>query len=431
VNDRQALTITVKDTTIISNLVSMNSAGNVQLSDIGGKNNNYVITRDAENLLITDPSDNPDLIFGIVGVPSAKLAADKKAVTIPLATIQSTNKPLLVNTGNGNDLVSVDTTGNDAATTPIPTTGIAINLGAGNDRLDLLNNNTTNKWAITGTQTGNVSVGALGTLSFSGLEVAQGGGGIDTFDLTKASAAFGSLTLNGDAGSPNDAIVITRDTDLSLTNTLLTVQPPLGSASPPQKYVLANIKRATLTGGVGDNVIDATAFTGTATLNGGAGNDVLLGGTGNDVLNGGEGDDWLSGNLGNDQLLGLAGSDVLIGGGGSDKLNSSAQTSSGAGSDILIGAIFTQANDLNAIAWITQTVASPDTFANRVDQLKNIGVGPGSVYKLNAVTITDDTAMDEYFGGEGEDWFLAHISAPNAEIVDALGEESTLQVDII
>ncbi|WP_436092708.1 PA14 domain-containing protein, partial [Devosia sp. LjRoot16] len=55
-----------------------------------------------------------------------------------------------------------------------------------------------------------------------------------------------------------------------------------------------------------------------ATLDGGAGNDVLTGGVGGDILLGGAGIDTLNGGVGDDVLVGGAGSDVLIGGSGND-----------------------------------------------------------------------------------------------------------------
>tara|TARA_R110000796_G_scaffold96719_1_gene203225 strand:- start:682567 stop:690534 length:7968 start_codon:yes stop_codon:yes gene_type:complete len=55
-------------------------------------------------------------------------------------------------------------------------------------------------------------------------------------------------------------------------------------------------------------------------LNAGAGNDRVLGGSGNDLLNGGEGDDRLEGGSGSDGLDGGIGNDVLFGGDDDDVL---------------------------------------------------------------------------------------------------------------
>jgi Ca2+-binding RTX toxin-like protein len=65
----------------------------------------------------------------------------------------------------------------------------------------------------------------------------------------------------------------------------------------------------------GDDVIDASSVAaGTVglTLNGGAGNDILIGSAGNDILIGGDGDDVLIGGGGNDIFDGGAGDNVIL-----------------------------------------------------------------------------------------------------------------------
>lgn len=64
-----------------------------------------------------------------------------------------------------------------------------------------------------------------------------------------------------------------------------------------------------ITGGTGDNVIDA-----------GSGNNIVLGGDGNDTLTAGIGSDILEGGAGNDTLTSGSGTDVLVGGPGNDTL---------------------------------------------------------------------------------------------------------------
>jgi Ca2+-binding RTX toxin-like protein len=73
--------------------------------------------------------------------------------------------------------------------------------------------------------------------------------------------------------------------------------------------------RLQVIGGDGDDVIEASGVATSAiqlTLDGGAGNDILVGGDGNDVLIGGEGDDVLIGGAGNDVLDGGPGDNVVI-----------------------------------------------------------------------------------------------------------------------
>jgi Ca2+-binding RTX toxin-like protein len=77
-----------------------------------------------------------------------------------------------------------------------------------------------------------------------------------------------------------------------------------------------------------------------ATLNGGAGNDVLVGGNSDDTISGGDGRDVLVGNGGKDNLSGGAGDDLLEGGSGDDTLDGGAgkdKLDGGRGTDILRG----------------------------------------------------------------------------------------------
>jgi Ca2+-binding RTX toxin-like protein len=81
----------------------------------------------------------------------------------------------------------------------------------------------------------------------------------------------------------------------------------------------SSIEALKLSGGLGDNVLDAARFiSGPVTLDGGAGDDRLIGGLNSDVLIGGVGDDALNGNRGDDTLLGGEGDDALDGGPGTD-----------------------------------------------------------------------------------------------------------------
>ncbi len=85
-----------------------------------------------------------------------------------------------------------------------------------------------------------------------------------------------------------------------------------------KRFNLADVKRLQVTGYEGDDAITASVRSRAATIDAGAGNDVVSTGDGNDVLLGGGGRDRLSGGGGNDTLAGGAGRDVLDGGAGTD-----------------------------------------------------------------------------------------------------------------
>lgn len=69
---------------------------------------------------------------------------------------------------------------------------------------------------------------------------------------------------------------------------------------------------ATLNGGAGDDVLTGVDSQVSVTLNGDAGDDDLLGGESDDLLFGGAGDDTLEGDLGNDTFDGGAGFDTIV-----------------------------------------------------------------------------------------------------------------------
>jgi Ca2+-binding RTX toxin-like protein len=101
---------------------------------------------------------------------------------------------------------------------------------------------------------------------------------------------------------------------------------------------LANIVAAILTGGSGNNTLDASGFSGSVTLIGGNNNDLIDGQSGNDTISGDNGNDTLLGGFGKDSILGGAGNDLVYGGdflsgGDADKDTLKGQ----AGFDTLIG----------------------------------------------------------------------------------------------
>jgi Ca2+-binding RTX toxin-like protein len=95
-----------------------------------------------------------------------------------------------------------------------------------------------------------------------------------------------------------------------------------------------------LTGGIGNNTLDASTYqTGRVVLNGGAGDDILLGGLGGDTLRGGAGNDILRGNGGNDTLEGGRGNDTYIFDQSSNQGSDTVTESAGEGyRDALVGA---------------------------------------------------------------------------------------------
>jgi Ca2+-binding RTX toxin-like protein len=95
-------------------------------------------------------------------------------------------------------------------------------------------------------------------------------------------------------------LVESGDMNMVLTNASLVGSVPGAKNTTKVLFTdnLQGVQIASLTGGKGNNKLDASAFTGTVTLDGGDGNDVLLGGTGQNFLTGGKGTNTLDGGTG-------------------------------------------------------------------------------------------------------------------------------------
>ncbi len=129
---------------------------------------------------------------------------------------------------------------------------------------------------------------------------------------------------------------------------------------------------------------------------------IVLGGSGNNTLSaaGSSAGNVLVGGPGKDSLTGGSGADVLIGGGGADTLKA------GSGGDVLIGGSATIDNNLMALAAVLAEWDSGDPYATRVQDLFGTDTGGlnGSAF-LDHSTVINDAAINQLFGGSGQDWF--------------------------
>lgn len=144
-----------------------------------------------------------------------------------------------------------------------------------------------------------------------------GSGQDDTFDVT--GWVTGSLTVNGGAGSDTLQSTAPGEGTLTLTNTGISFAGTSGTSSATLAF--NSIDVVYLYGSSGDDVIDASAYSGAAALVGNEGDDILKGGLGLNLLDGGDGDDRFVFRPG-----GVAGTDrdFVAGGDGEDTLDFSA-----------------------------------------------------------------------------------------------------------
>lgn len=174
------------------------------------------------------------------------------------------------------------------------------------------------------------------------------------------------------------------------------------------RFLKSGISRLVVYGFEGnDTVAIAKAIGLRSQLVGGSGDDVLRGGGGPDLLSGGEGNDSLYGGLGNDVLLGGLGADLLRGGDASTK---------GADSDLLISGTTTYDALDAALRAIALEWASGRTYSERVGRLST---GADGLPRLDAGSVTNDSATDQLFGGAGLDWYFGLAS----EAVDRTSQE--------
>jgi Ca2+-binding RTX toxin-like protein len=126
---------------------------------------------------------------------------------------------------------------------------------------------------------------------------------------------------------------------------------------------------------------------GSNTLTGGAGNDLLIGGSGHDTLNGGAGNDYLYGGSGNAALNGGAGNDFLDGQAGNDALNGSTGLNTASYSD-------------SAGAVSVSLATTRATGAAGSDTLTDIQALEGSAFND---TLSGSNQNDVIFGLAGND----------------------------
>ncbi len=260
--------------------------------------------------------------------------------------------------------------------------------------------------------------GTDGLLGGAGRDDLSGGGGNDrlngggaSFDTVRGGA--GNDTLDGGAGS--DFFIEVGDVSFVLTDTRLT---GLGTDR------LLNLELVQLIGGISNNTLDARLFAivggavtldGDAgndlllgsnlgsTLNGGSGNDTLTGGTGIDSLSGGAGTDLLSGGLGNDRLLGQDDNDTLTGAAGNDLLDGGNGTDliieSVSGASILTNTALSGAGT-DVVAAIEQASLTGSDAADTIDASGLTAVGA-------VVTLTGGLGNDSLRGTAGADYIVS------------------------
>jgi acrosin len=232
-----------------------------------------------------------------------------------------------------------------------------------------------------------------------------------------AAAFTGSVTLQGGTGintlvGGRGTNEVAEEEDASFTLSSTVLRATQGTRAVTTDLLHGVFQRALLvdtnTDGTG-RVLNAAAFTGNVTLQGGAGSDTLIAGSGNDSLDGGGGNNVLLGGRGHDTLSGGgSGRNLLIAGAGLTSLVA------GSGGDILVAGstkfdALTMAGNFAAVNAIMAEWTSSDGYQTRVGALSGLAAS-----HLNGKTVLNATTavvpahppVDTLVGGAGLDWFL-------------------------
>jgi len=257
---------------------------------------------------------------------------------------------------------------------------------------------------------------------FSGTVILEGRGGNDTLiggsGTNLLSGGAGNDTFDGTRGI--DRIMEARDANFTLRNDGLNI-------GVETDLFVGTIEAVELTGGDGDNVLNASAFAGLVKLDGGAGNDTLIGGSGQDRLIGGPGIDVLTGGRGDDtyefDANGSLGSDTAneSAGEGTDTLDFAATQDFG----ITIDLSSATPQPVTVNGNLTLTLLAENAIENIIGGWGNdIIAGNGLVNTLRGGpgndTLTGGAGNDLLNGGEGIDRMVESRDADFTLTDDAL-----------
>ena len=348
----------------------------------GGAGNDLLKGGTGNNLYLDGVGDGYDSIVGGTGTDTIEATADGTVIgLLSLSSVEAIS-------ANGHANVSIGVgTGNDVINlSAVTLTGInAIAVGTGND-------------TITGS-TGNDTFQFSG--SATGFDSITGGGGNDTIAAMAANTAIGLAAISG-----------------------------VGT-------VTANgFSNVEILGSTGNDTLNFSAVTlvGIASIDGGAGNDVITGSAGNDVIIGNTGNNTLNGGLGNDTFLVGTGSgqefDNVTGGGGNDEIAATANNAV-IGLSALNGVSTITANGHSGVAIQGSTNAdvlnlSSVTLVN-ITSINGESGNDTITGTSSSNTISGGVGENVLYGGNSNDLFLVTATSGEFDSIDGGGGNDTIE----
>ena len=233
-------------------------------------------------------------------------------------------------------------------------------------------------------------------LGGDGNDTIRGSAGRDTLrgdagdDLIFGQGSSGDVLQGGigndtlDGGGGNDRVYESADTDFVLIDGQLT-----GGTTGVD--VLINIENAELIGGASGNSIDASGFSGFATLSGAAGDDSIIAAAGGSIVNGNSGADSLFGSLVADTINGGTGDDTINAQDGNDIVNGND------GNDLINGSLGADTIDGSA-------------GNDRIFGSTNADYLADPIQPLDLATV-NNTDNDSLLGGDGDDTIVGALGS--------------------
>ncbi|MFO1501734.1 MAG: Calx-beta domain-containing protein [Verrucomicrobiota bacterium] len=286
----------------------------------------------------------------------------------------------------GRDLLLEDRAGDWVLTPTALTLGAEVNTYANFEEVTLIGDdaaNTLDASAFGGIVHLDGRGGADRLIGGSGTNHLTGGPGADTIDASRGIDVFYSLPETED----EVLVALLTDTSFMLNGVVDTF--------------IGIVEEAVITGGSGDDRIDASGFTRKVTLDGAAGDDRLTGGSAADTLIGGPGNDTLEGRGGDDSYLFAAdtelGSDTVIEepAGGTDLLDFSATALFGVTVNLSLTAPQTVVDSGHLVLTLSR--------AGGIERVIGGDQGDTLIGDINANTLEGGSGDDILTGGLGND----------------------------